>query len=44
VALAAGAAVHGLGEERSSLEQVYLDLTDADVEYRVAAEPAGVRS
>jgi ABC-2 type transport system ATP-binding protein len=44
VALAAGAAVHGLGEERSSLEQVYLDLTDADVEYRVADEPAGVRS
>jgi ABC-2 type transport system ATP-binding protein len=44
VALAAGAAVHGLAEERSSLEQVYLDLTDADVEYRVAAEPAGVRS
>ncbi len=44
VALAAGAAVHRLTEERSSLEQVYLDLTGADVEYRVAAEPAGVRS
>jgi ABC-2 type transport system ATP-binding protein len=44
VALAAGAAVHRLAEERDSLEQVYLDLTDADVEYRVAAEPAGVRS
>jgi ABC-2 type transport system ATP-binding protein len=44
VALAAGAAVHRLAEERSSLEQVYLDLTDADVEYRVVAEPAGVRS
>ncbi len=44
VALAAGAAVHRLAEERSSLEQVYLDLTDADVEYRVSGEPAGVRS
>jgi ABC-2 type transport system ATP-binding protein len=44
VALAAGAAVHRLAEERDSLEQVYLDLTDADVEYRVADEPAGVRS
>jgi ABC-2 type transport system ATP-binding protein len=44
VALAAGAAVHRLAEERSSLEQVYLDLTDTDVEYRVADEPAAVRS
>ncbi len=44
VALAAGAAVHRLAEEHTSLEQVYLDLTDADVEYRVAGEPAGVRS
>ncbi|MFW3171000.1 ABC transporter ATP-binding protein [Geodermatophilus sp. CPCC 206100] len=43
LALAAGVAVHRLAEERSSLEQVYLDLTGASVEYRVAdeLEPAG---
>ncbi len=35
LALAAGVAVHRLGEERSSLEQVYLDLTGDSVEYRV---------
>jgi ABC-2 type transport system ATP-binding protein len=36
VALAAGVAVHRLAEERSSLEQVYLDLTGSAVEYRVS--------
>jgi ABC-2 type transport system ATP-binding protein len=41
VALAAGVAVHGLAEERSSLEQVYLELTATSVEYRVAG-PAPV--
>jgi ABC-2 type transport system ATP-binding protein len=39
-ALAVGVAVHRLAEERSSLEQAYLDLTGTSVEYASAAEPA----
>jgi ABC-2 type transport system ATP-binding protein len=38
-ALRIGAAVHRLAEERSSLEQVYLDLTGDSVQYRVVSEP-----
>jgi ABC-2 type transport system ATP-binding protein len=40
VALETGVAVHGLSEERSSLEEVYLDLTGDSVQYRVSVEPA----
>ncbi len=43
-ALAAGVAVHRLAEERSTLEQAYLDLTGASVEYAAAAVPAGAGS
>jgi ABC-2 type transport system ATP-binding protein len=39
VALSVGVAVHRLGEERSSLEQVYLDLTGDSVQYRVSTTP-----
>ncbi|SEL60973.1 ABC-2 type transport system ATP-binding protein [Blastococcus sp. DSM 46786] len=39
VALEVGAAVHGLAEEHSSLEQVYLDLTGDSVQYRVGDAP-----
>jgi len=39
VALQVGAAVHGLAEEHSSLEQVYLDLTGDSVQYRIAVDP-----
>ncbi len=39
LALAAGVAVHGLAEETSSLEEVYLDLTGDSVQYRVATQP-----
>jgi ABC-2 type transport system ATP-binding protein len=39
LAQAVGVAVHRLAEERSSLEQVYLDLTGASVEYSVATAP-----
>jgi ABC-2 type transport system ATP-binding protein len=39
VALEAGAAVHRLAEEHSSLEQVYLDLTGDSVQYRVGEAP-----
>jgi len=39
VALDVGVAVHRLGEEHSSLEQVYLDLTGDSVQYRVSTTP-----
>jgi ABC-2 type transport system ATP-binding protein len=39
VALEAGVAVHRLGEEHSSLEEVYLDLTGDSVQYRVGTTP-----
>ncbi len=39
VALEERLAVHGLAEDRSSLEQVYLDLTGDSVEYAVAGLP-----
>ncbi|WP_324273516.1 ABC transporter ATP-binding protein [Blastococcus brunescens] len=43
VALEVGVAVHRLAEDRSSLEQVYLDLTGDSVQYRVADAPELVR-
>ena len=39
VALEVGVAVHRLTEDRSSLEEVYLDLTGDSVQYRVAVSP-----